>query len=297
MNQKAEWPHPRFILPLDEKPLSLLSSRSFTFSTSLRAAMVAPAPDTSRVQLKKKHVCRRQTKSFTPRSTPLPTQKMHLESLRLNTFKYIQITSVVTNDAQCEPQSQSIVTMIGMHFVVYLSTFPTLAQETSKYAKCANMDQWLQVQNMRSHPLPYAQLRAFSQRLLLLPLRPVVPLPWRWGSVHGRDNNSMSFALWPLKQLSISTSYIFLQHTTHCCNLYMLYICCKHIIDLPGCPESILQVGVGVQWNCCRIQLYGHLLEHEHAASVGASPCSETTESLTGSGMSDTFLIFPRCYR
>ena len=123
----------------------------------------------------KKHVCRRQTKSFTasphgPR--PLPTQKMHLESLRLNTFKYIQITSVVTNDAQCEPQSQSIVTMIGMHFVVYLSTFPTLAQETSKYAKCANMDQWLQVQNMRSHPLPYAQLRAFSQRLLLLPLRP-----------------------------------------------------------------------------------------------------------------------------
>jgi len=141
MNQKAEWPHPRFILPLDEKPLSLLSSRSFTFSTSLRAAMVAPAPDTSRVQLKKKHVCRRQTKSFTPLSTPLPTQKMHLESLRLNTFKYIQITSVVTNDAQCEPQSQSIVTMIGMHFVVYLSTFPTLAQETSKYAKCANMDQ------------------------------------------------------------------------------------------------------------------------------------------------------------
>lgn len=53
MNQFAEWPHPRFILPLDEKPLSLLSSRSFTFSTSLRAAMVAPAPDTSRVQLKK----------------------------------------------------------------------------------------------------------------------------------------------------------------------------------------------------------------------------------------------------
>ena len=56
MNQLAEWPHPRFILPLDEKPLSLLSSRSFTFSTSLRAAMVAPAPDTSRVQLIKTRV-------------------------------------------------------------------------------------------------------------------------------------------------------------------------------------------------------------------------------------------------
>lgn len=53
--------------------------------------MVAPAPDTSRVQLKKKHVCRRQTKSFTPLSTPLPTQKMHLESLRLNTFKYMNV--------------------------------------------------------------------------------------------------------------------------------------------------------------------------------------------------------------
>ncbi len=154
--------------------------------------MVAPAPDTSRAQLEKKARFWSSNKELHP---TLHAFAQAEDAPWIVEAEHIQITSVVTNDAHCEKQSQSIVTMIGTYFVIYLSIFPTLAQETSKYAKCESMAGMTASTKHALKSTPFAQLRAFCQCLLLLPLRPVVPLPWRWGSVHGRDNNLMLFGL------------------------------------------------------------------------------------------------------